>query len=47
MLVATASVGLIAPIAAQASDLINLEEMNDYSSQTNSSKKILRQQVIR
>ena len=31
MLVATASLGLIAPIAAQASDVINLEGMNDYN----------------
>ena len=41
MLVATASLGLIAPIAAQASDLINLDGMNDYkrSSKKSSSKK--------
>ena len=39
MLVATASVGLIAPIAAQASDLINLEGMNDYKRSTKSSSK--------
>ncbi len=31
MLVAGASLSLIAPIAAQASDVINLEEMNSYS----------------
>ena len=31
MLVATASLGLFAPIAAQASDVINLEGMNDYN----------------
>ena len=31
MLVATASVGLIAPIAAQASDVMNLQGMSDYS----------------
>ena len=38
MLVAGASLGLIAPIAAQASDLVNIEEMNSYSrSQTKSS----------
>jgi hypothetical protein len=30
MLVATASVGLIAPIAAQASDVLNIEGMNNY-----------------
>ncbi len=39
MLVAGASVSLIAPIAAQASDVVNLEEMNSYSrSQTKSSR---------
>ena len=31
MLVAGATVSLIAPIAAQASDIVNLEEMNSYS----------------
>ena len=31
MLVATASVGLVAPMAVQASDVVNLEEMNSYS----------------
>ena len=31
MLVAGASVSLLAPIAAQASDVVNLEEMNSYS----------------
>ena len=41
MLVATASLGLIAPIAAQASDVLNLDGMNDYkrSSKKSSSKK--------
>ncbi len=41
MLVATASLGLIAPIAAQASDVLNLEGMNDYkrSTKKSSSKK--------
>ena len=39
MLVATAAVGLIAPIAAQASDVINLEEMNDYNRSKKSSSK--------
>ena len=34
MLVAGASVSLLAPIAAQASDLVNLEEMNSYSRST-------------
>ena len=31
MLVAGASLSLIAPIAAQASDVVNLEEMNSYT----------------
>ena len=31
MLVAGATLGLLAPIAAQASDVINLEEMDSYS----------------
>ena len=39
MLVATASVGLIAPLAAQASDVINIEGMNDYNRSKNSSEK--------
>ena len=30
MLVAGASLSLLAPIAAQASDVVNLEEMNSY-----------------
>ena len=39
MLVAGASMSLIAPIAAQASDVVNLEEMNSYSrSETKSSR---------
>jgi len=38
MLVASAALSLIAPIAAQASD-INLEEMNSYSRSNSSSKK--------
>ena len=39
MLVAGASLGLIAPFAAQASDVVNLEEMNSYSrSQTKTSR---------
>ncbi len=39
MLVAGASLSLIAPIAAQASDVVNLEEMESYtSSQTKSSR---------
>ena len=39
MLVATASVGLIAPIAAQASDVLNIEGMNDYKSSSSSAKR--------
>ena len=39
MLVAGASLSLIAPIAAQASDAVNVEEMNNYArSQKNSSR---------
>ena len=39
MLVAGASLSLLAPVAAQASDAINLEEMNSYSrSETKSSR---------
>ena len=39
MLVAGASLSLIAPIAAQASDIVNLEEMNSYTrSKTKSSR---------
>ena len=39
MLVAGATVSLITPIAAQASDVVNIEEMNSYSrSQTKSSR---------
>ena len=39
MLVAGASLGLITPFAAQASDVVNLEEMNSYSrSQTKTSR---------
>ena len=39
LLVAGASLSLIAPVAAQASDIVNLEEMNSYSrSQTKSSR---------
>ena len=34
MLVAGASMSLIAPIAAQASDVVNLEEINGYSRST-------------
>ena len=39
MLVASAAVGLISPIATQASDVINLDGMNDYSSSKKSSRK--------
>ena len=39
MLVAGASLGLIAPIAAQASDVVNIEEMDSYvRSQAKSSR---------
>ena len=39
MLVAGATLSFIAPIAAQASDVVNLEEMNSYSrSETKSSR---------
>ena len=41
MLVASAAVGLVAPIAAQASDVINLEEMNSYNRSNKSSYKRL------
>ena len=35
MLVAGASMSLLAPIAAQASDVVNLEEMSSYSRSNN------------
>ena len=38
MLVAGATLGLLAPVAAQASDVINLDEMNSYAS--SNSKKL-------
>ncbi len=41
MLVAGASLSLIAPIAAQASDVVNLEEMNSYSRSTKKSSSRL------
>ena len=40
MLVATAAMGLIAPVASQASDVINLDGMNDYSRSNKSAKRI-------
>ena len=40
MLVATAAVGLIAPIAAQASDVINTDGINNYSRSKKSAKRI-------
>ena len=40
LLVASASLGLIAPIAAQASDVVNLEEMNSYTRSPKKSKRI-------
>ena len=39
LLVASTAVGLISPLAAQASDTMNLEEMNNYS---RSSSKVQR-----
>jgi len=39
MLVAIASVGLIAPTAAQASDVFNLEGMNSYIRKKSTSRK--------
>tara|TARA_B100001989_G_scaffold226428_1_gene182036 strand:+ start:915 stop:2219 length:1305 start_codon:yes stop_codon:yes gene_type:complete len=40
MLVAGASISLLAPIAAQASEVVNLEEMNSYSSSKKSSARL-------
>ena len=40
MLVAGASLSLLAPVAAQASDVINLEEMNSYARSKSKSSKI-------
>ena len=40
MLVSTAAMGLLAPVATQASDVLNLDGMNDYSRSKKSSKKI-------
>ena len=40
MLVAGASLSLLAPIAAQASDVVNLEEMNSYSRSKKTSSRI-------
>ena len=40
MLVAGASLGLIAPFAAQASDVVNLEEMNSYSRSQSKTSRI-------
>ncbi len=40
MLVAGASVGLLAPVAAQASDVVNIEEMNSLSRSQKSSSRI-------
>ena len=41
MLVAGATLSLIAPIAAQASDVVNLEEMNSYARSTKKSSSRL------
>ena len=40
MLVAGASLSLLAPVAAQASDVVNLEEMNSYSSSKTKSSRL-------
>ena len=40
LLVAGASLSLIAPIAAQASDIVNLDEMNSYSRSKSTKKRI-------
>ena len=40
MLVAGATLGLLAPIAAQASDVVNLEEMNSYARSEKKSSRI-------
>ena len=40
MLVAGASLSLLAPIAAQASDVVNLEEMNSYARSQNKSSRL-------
>ena len=39
LLVASTAMSLIAPVAAQASDTLNLEEMNLYTRKSSSSKK--------
>ena len=45
-MVAGASLSLIAPIAAQASDLVNLEEMNSYSRSESKTKKFTSKSFI-
>jgi len=40
LLVAGAAAGMLAPLASQASDVINIEDMNSYSRSQSSSKKI-------
>ena len=40
MLVAGASLSLLAPFAAQASDVVNLEEMNSYSRSKKSTSRL-------
>jgi len=40
MLVAGASLSLLAPVAAQASDVVNLEEMNSYARSQNKSSRL-------
>ena len=44
LLVAGATVSLIAPIAAQASDVVNIEEMNSYARST---KKVLQDLTVK
>jgi len=46
LLVATASLGMIAPIAAQASDVLNLEGINDYSRSKKTANRIDSQTFI-
>ena len=40
MLVAGTAIGLLSPLAAQASDTINFDGMNDYSRSKKSAKRI-------
>ena len=48
MLVAGASLSLLAPVAAQASDVVNLEEMNSYArSQKNLQELIVKHSLTK